>query len=528
MRIIFRAQHTLHNEIKHVLQEIEKRKSDHDVVAGLTDQLVEKTNERVEKELSKVDLGLTGIRSTLKALSGRIDDIATRGIEAPTYAKATAASSAKGKEKEVHIKEPMKDPHKQPRAQTPAAEQTQGSGKEKVRPRDAKRPKDHATPNTVTTNVLDLSSVADWRQLRTASTLGEMAPGIKLSNAVAIAKGLQAPSAGSVTASLWSGVIPPPSTRRLTAVVPNGKNQAVQMGALSPTPPPFDKAKPKQKPRVHIKQGNARVHPRQIIVRSLTKSFIITGFTETMMTAACMNILTTEVGSANWPSSILLKKSEMDWWVTFINRPNDGEFEALKAELPKVIEARCSITAAEILVEHMWTLTKMAIRNVPLSWKDPVRHVWSSSYKPATPKWLVANAGAGAIQPPSATSLLPTAVDAVRSTLKSSTMSTRSVVKELASPPVALPLRPASQNLCKFWKHNQDKEWLARHAKEAESVDSQKNRTAKECKKLWAQFKKEADETRAAKERELGAGVLAALTELTGLEVEDPMQQDHT
>ncbi|KZT66886.1 hypothetical protein DAEQUDRAFT_767705 [Daedalea quercina L-15889] len=61
----------------------------------------------------------------------------------------------------------------------------------------------------------------------------------------------------------------------------------------------------------------------------------------------------------------------MDWWVTFVDRPNDGEFEALKEKLPGVIEVRCSIAVAEILVEHMWTLTKMAIRNVPLSWKDP-------------------------------------------------------------------------------------------------------------------------------------------------------------
>ncbi|KZT65431.1 hypothetical protein DAEQUDRAFT_768897 [Daedalea quercina L-15889] len=86
---------------------------------------------------------------------------------------------------------------------------------------------------------------------------------------------------------------------------------------------------------------------------------------------------------------------------------------------------------------------------------------------------------------------------------------------------------PASQTSCKFWKHNQEKEWLARHAKEAESVDSQKSRTARERKKLRAQFKKEADEARAAKERELGAEVSAALAELRGLDVEDPMQQDH-
>ncbi|KZT64072.1 hypothetical protein DAEQUDRAFT_770036 [Daedalea quercina L-15889] len=214
-----------------------------------------------------------------------------------------------------------------------------------------------------------------------------------------------------------------------------------------------------------------------------------------MMTAACTNILTTEVGSANRPSSTLLKKSEVDWWVTFVDRPNDGEFEALKTKLPEVIEERCGIPSADILVEHMWTLTKMAIRNVPLSWKDPagrkqirdigslwhglqknartdkataafldvcipfgnapraiidehagtgqILHAQSSSYKPATPKRLVANAGVGAIWLPGATSPLLTAEDAVRSIPKSSTTSTRSVARELASPLVALPLRSA-------------------------------------------------------------------------------------
>ncbi|KZT66885.1 hypothetical protein DAEQUDRAFT_767704 [Daedalea quercina L-15889] len=253
---------TLHNEIKQVSQVIEKMKSDHDVVAGLADQLIEKTNEQVEKELSKVDLGLAGIRSMLKALSGRIDDIATRGADGPTCAKATAASSAKGKEKEVRIEEPTKDLRKQPHAQTPATEQKQGSEKEKDGPQDAKRPKDHATPDTATTNILDLSTVSDWRQLRAASTLGELAPGIKLSDAVAIAKGLQAPTAGSVTASLWSGVIPLPSTGGLTVVLLEGKNKAApRMGTFGPASPPFDKAKPEQKPPVHIKQGNAGVHP---------------------------------------------------------------------------------------------------------------------------------------------------------------------------------------------------------------------------------------------------------------------------
>ncbi|KZT68866.1 hypothetical protein DAEQUDRAFT_765875 [Daedalea quercina L-15889] len=147
---------TLHNEIKHMLQELEKRKLDHNVVAGLADQLAEKMNEWVEKELSKVDLGLAGIRATLKALSGQIDDIATRGADTPTYAKATTASSAKGKEKEVCIEEPTKDPRKQPRAQMPTAEQKQGGEKEKDGPRDAKCLKDHATPDTVMTNILDL------------------------------------------------------------------------------------------------------------------------------------------------------------------------------------------------------------------------------------------------------------------------------------------------------------------------------------------------------------------------------------
>ncbi|KZT65765.1 hypothetical protein DAEQUDRAFT_768598 [Daedalea quercina L-15889] len=239
---------------------LKKRKSDHDVVASLADQLVEKTNKQVEKELSKVDLGLAGIRATLKALSGQIDSIATRGVDTPTYAKATAASSAKGKEKEVRIEEPTKDQCKRPHAQTPAAEQKQGSEKEKEGPRDAKCPKDHMTPD-MTTNILNLSSVVDWRQLHAALTLGKMAPGIKLSNAVAITKGLQAPSVGSVTASLWSGVIPPPSTGGSTVVLLDGKNKAVLMGTFTPVLPPFDKAKQKQKLPLHIKQGNAGVHP---------------------------------------------------------------------------------------------------------------------------------------------------------------------------------------------------------------------------------------------------------------------------
>ncbi|KZT64263.1 hypothetical protein DAEQUDRAFT_769873 [Daedalea quercina L-15889] len=345
----------LHNELQQVLQALEKRKSDHDVVASLADQLVEKTNKRVEKELSKVDLGLAGICATLKVLSGRINDITTRGVDAPTYAKATAASSAKGKEKE-----------------TPAAEQKQGGAKDKEGPRDVKCPKDHTTPDMATTNILDLLSVANWQQLHAALTLGKMAPGIKLSDAMAITKGLQAPSAGSVTASLWSGVIPPPLTSSSTVILPDGKNKAVKMGAFGPAPPPFNKAKPKQKLPVHIKQGNTGVHPRQIVVRLLTKSFVVAGFTETMLFTACTNILTTEAGSANRPSSALLKKSEVDWRVTFIDRPNDVEFEALKKKLPEIIEAHCSITAAEILVEHMWTLIKMAIQNMPLSWKDPV------------------------------------------------------------------------------------------------------------------------------------------------------------
>ncbi|KZT66728.1 hypothetical protein DAEQUDRAFT_767818 [Daedalea quercina L-15889] len=105
-------------------------------------------------------------------------------------------------------------------------------------------------------------------------------------------------------------------------------------------------------------------------------------------------------------------------------------------------------------------------------------------------------------------------------------MSMRSAVKELISLPVS-GHGPASQTSCKFWKHNQEKEWLARHAKEAKSVDSQKSWTARERKKLRAQFKKEADEACAAKEWELGAEVSAALMELQGLDVEDPMQQDH-
>ncbi|KZT73536.1 hypothetical protein DAEQUDRAFT_761997 [Daedalea quercina L-15889] len=612
---------TLHNDIKGVTQLVEKMKSDHDVVAGLADQLVEKTNERVEKELSKVDLGLAGIRSTLKALSSRIDDIATRGIDAPTYAKATAASSAKGKEKEVRIDEPTKDPRKRPRAQTPAAEQKQGSEDKKDGPRDAKRPKDHATPDTATTNILDLSTVADWRQLRAASTLGELAPGIKLSDAVAIAKGLQAPAAGSVTASLWSGVIPLPSTGGSTVVVPDGKNKAApQMGAFGPAPPPFDKAK--QKPPVHIKQGNAGVHPRQIVVRSLSKSFVVACFTDNMMTAACTSILTTEVGSANRPSSTLLKKSEVDWWVTFVDRPNDGEFEALKKRLPEVIEERCGIPAADILVEHMWTLTKMAIRNVPMSWKDPagrkqirdIGSLWHELQKnartdKATAAFLDAcipfgNAPRATIDERAGTGQILCAVRDFNSGATARRLEKTNILMygkacsvvilqarnsqaacrqcwrwghsaarcnqpaahcgrcgeehseefhnehalccegaRIASggaAPAVCPEAhdycpnckvsghgPASQTSCKFWKHNQEKEWLARHAKEAESVDSQKSRTARERKKLRVQFKKEADETRAAKERELGAEVSAALAELRGLDVEDPMQQDH-
>ncbi|KZT68926.1 hypothetical protein DAEQUDRAFT_765930 [Daedalea quercina L-15889] len=58
------------------------------------------------------------------------------------------------------------------------------------------------------------------------------------------------------------------------------------------------------------------------------------------------------------------------------------------------------------------------------------------------------------------------------------------------------------------------------------SFDSQKSQTAWERKKLRVQFKKEADEAHATKEQELGADVSAALTELRGLDIEDPMQQD--
>ncbi|KAH9842386.1 uncharacterized protein C8Q71DRAFT_903490, partial [Rhodofomes roseus] len=330
----------------------ERVHADHDLIS----KGVLATSDELKREVD-------GLRSTLKAVSGRVDSIAAGPA---SYAAATASSKGKGRERapsppHVHFDEQKTtDPRKRKdRPQTPSdAKAAQAADAAKAKRARSQSPSTATASGDTMSQAIVLDSSQDWARLGQAASIGGLAPSIGLVNALAISKGLEAAGYSR------PGAPPPPGPIGSSALVARpGQPATGTPSSKKPVPP----APAKKPPPIHVKQGNPVENSRSVLVRIFPHTFTDIDCSLEILTSY-INDACRSSGSMMQAASSVLKNSGRDVIVKFAERPTDELFAVLREKVTALLTALAAEKRPGDLfqanVEHIHELTCVSIKTL--------------------------------------------------------------------------------------------------------------------------------------------------------------------